>query len=68
MRKRIRLYLLQPQLRDDIRNRASESRAAHKFLITAKLTSLGQFMNRAIRYSLSAYGSRARQLVARLMR
>jgi hypothetical protein len=48
LRKRIRLYLLKPQFRDDVCYRAGEAGAAGEFGISAKPASLGQSMNRAV--------------------
>ncbi len=49
MRKRIRLYLLKPQFRDDICYRTGEPGTARKFCITAKRTALGQFVDCTVR-------------------
>ena len=54
MRKRIRLYLLKPQFRDDICDCAGESWPASKFRISAEPASLSQFMNGAVCDRLNA--------------
>ncbi len=53
-RKRIRLDLLKPQFRDDVRYCAGESGPARQFRVSAKPTSLGQCMNRAVRDCLGS--------------